>query len=122
MRTLLLIASTPLLAATLPAQHIILMTAGTTSAQTIGLDPPHSDLISNHEIYEGQPGPGFYTARPFMPVSLQWVYVGDTDNDGLYVDASTDGPGLDIDAILVKAGTVAPVSPRQVFFSIAAAS
>lgn len=107
----------------LPAQHTILMTSGSSDENTLGLDPFEIDLIRSDEIYEVTPVPGSaYTARPFLPISLSWFYVGDQDNDGTYVDASVDAPHGRIDEIFVKAGTVAPVSPRDVFFSLSATS
>ncbi|MCB9879561.1 MAG: hypothetical protein H6835_18355 [Planctomycetes bacterium] len=102
------------------AQHTVLMTAGTSDERTLGLDAPELDLIRNDEIYAVTPLPGTaYTAWPFLPTSLEWYYVGDGDGDAQYVEASTDGPGGAIDAIFVKSGAVGPVSPRDVFFSIA---
>lgn len=121
MHPLTLLAVLPFAAALLPAQHVILMTSGTTDENTIGLDAPEIDLIRNDSIFEVTPVPGVgYTARPFLPVTLQWFYVGDSDADGVYVDASVDGPGGQIDEIFVKRGVVGPVTPRDVFFSIAA--
>src|SRR5690606_1918719 len=103
--------------------HTVLMTAGTSDEHTVATDPFEVDLIRNDEIYEVLPLPGFpYTARPFLPTALQWRSLGDQDNDGLYVDASTDGPGGAIDEIFVKAGTTGPITPRDVYFSIASTS
>lgn len=105
------------------AQHTILMTSGTSDERTLAIDAPEIDLIRNDEIYAVTPLPGGgYSARPFLPVSLAWYYVGDQDGDALYVDAQTDGPGGALDALFVKAGTTGPVSPRDVYWSIAAAS
>ena len=113
----------PMAAALCPAQHTILMTSGTSDERTLGLDAPELDLIRNDEIYSVTPlpGPG-YTARPFLPTSLQWYYVGDLDGDAQYVEASTNGPGGNLDAIFVKADQPAPVSPRDVFFSLSSTS
>ncbi|MBX3463485.1 MAG: hypothetical protein KF830_09955 [Planctomycetes bacterium] len=126
MRPLALFASLPLLAAIAPAQHLVLMTSGAAEERTLALDLPEIDTIRREEIYEVFPLPGgAYSARPFLPVSLQWHYVGDLDNDGQYVEASTAGPAGSsavIDEIFVKAGTTGPVTPRDVFFSISAAS
>lgn len=105
------------LATFLPAQHTILHTADTTQ-NTLGLDNFELDIIRSSEIYEVTPtlfGP--YTARPFMPISLQYVYVGDLDNDSQYVEDSTDGPGGKLDVLFVKAGP-GPYTPRDVFWSI----
>jgi hypothetical protein len=102
------------------AQHVILMTAGTSDEHTLGLDAPEIDLIRSDEIYEVLPLPGAaYTARPFLPISLQYAYVGDTDGDGQYVEDSVDGPGGPLDVIFVKTPAAAPVTPRDVYFSIA---
>lgn len=110
-------------AAFAPAQHTILMTSGGSDENTLGLDAFEVDLIRNDTIFEVTPLPGVpYTARPFLPLSLAWFYVGDQDNDGTYVDASVDAPSGRIDEIFVKANSVAPVTPRDVFFSIAATS
>jgi hypothetical protein len=65
--------------------------------------------------------PGVDTsASVFASMASQWVYIGDLDSDGRYVDASTDGPGLDTDELFVKrfpAGPAGVVGPRDVFFS-----
>jgi hypothetical protein len=120
---LLPLAAATALAAAVPAQFTILMTSGTSDERTLGVDLPEIDTIRNDEIYEVMPViGGGYTARPFLPTSLAWYYVGDQDNDGLYVDAQVDAPSGQIDEIFVKAGTVGPVGPRHVFFSIVAAS
>lgn len=116
-------AAVSLLAALAPAQHTILMTSGSSDENTLGLDAFELDLIANDEVYEVTPLPGtFYTAKPFLPNGLAWFYLGDVDNDGTYVDASVDAPHGRIDAIFVKATTPAPVTPRDVFFSINATS
>ncbi|MBL9078662.1 MAG: hypothetical protein JNL08_14225 [Planctomycetes bacterium] len=117
----------PLLLAAVPAQHAILVTSSVSAGeQTLALDLPAVDFVDPDAIYEVVPLPGTpYSARPFLPVSLQWHYVGDLDNDGQYVEGSVDGPmgsSATIDEIFVKAGTVAPVGPRDVFFSISAAN
>lgn len=105
--------------AVLPAQHVLLMTAAGSDEHTLGLDAPEIDLIRGDEIYEVFPLPGVaYTARPFLPISLQYAYVGDLDGDGQFVEDSIDGPGGPLDAIFVKAGAASPVTPRDVFFSI----
>jgi hypothetical protein len=123
MRLLQLAAASAALATLAPAQFTILMTSGTSDETTLAIDAVELDTIRNDEIYEVRPLPGLpYTARPFLPTSLQWYYVGDQDNDATYVDASVDGPGGQIDAILVKNGITGPVTPRDVFFSIAATS
>jgi hypothetical protein len=123
MRALLLATAFGSLAGSIPAQITILMTSGGSDAHTLAIDPPEIDLIRNDEIYSVTPVPGVpYSARPFLPTSLAWWYVGDQDNDGLYVDAQTDGPGGQIDELFVKAGTTGPLTPRDVFFSIAATS
>lgn len=122
-RPLFPLAILAVLSPPLAAQHVILMTAGTSDERTIGNDLPEIDLIRNDEIYQVRPLPGVaYTARPFLPISLQYAYVGDTDSDGQYVEDSVDGPGGPLDAIFVKAGTVAPVTPRDVYFSITSTS
>ena len=113
----------PALVGLLPAQHTVLMTSGTSDERTLAVDAPEIDLIRNDEIYAVTPLPGVaYTARPFLPTSLQWYYAGDEDGDAQYVEASTNGPVGSLDAIFVKAGTVGPVSPRDVFFSISSTS
>src|SRR5262245_59117214 len=120
MQHALLSAVVPFLAAALPAQFTILMTSGTSDEHTLGIDAPELDLIRNDAIYEVTPVPGVaYTARPFLPISLQYAYVGDTDNDGQYVEDSIEGPGGQLDEIFVKANTVGPVTPRDVYWSIA---
>ncbi len=125
MRTLALLTALPVLTAFLSAQHILLITPSASAGEsTLGLDMPEVDSIDADDIYEVFPVPGTaYTARPFLPVSLQWHLVGDLDGDGQYVEGSTDGPmgsSATIDAIFVKAGTVGPVTPRDVFFSVSA--
>ncbi|MGE3172566.1 MAG: hypothetical protein AB7O97_08045 [Planctomycetota bacterium] len=118
MRFLPTLLSAPLLAALLPAQQTLLMIADS-DERTIGLDAPEIDLIRSDEIYEVTPLPGgAYTARPFLPISLQYSYLGDTDNDAQYVEDSVDGPGGTLDVVFVKAGTTGPVTPRDVYFSI----
>lgn len=119
MRTILFPLAATTLTALCVGQHTILMTSGTSDERTLGLDLTEIDLIRNDEIYEVTPFPGaFYTARPFLPTSTQWAYVGDLDTDGQYVEDSVDGPGGAIDAIFVKNGAT-DVTPRDVFFSIA---
>lgn len=121
MRILACLGATAAFATFLPAQHTILLTADTTQ-NTLGLDAPELDLIRTSEIYEVTPTTaGAYTARPFLPISLQWIYVGDLDNDSQYVEASTDGPGDKLDVVFVKAGP-GPVTPRDVFWSIDSAA
>jgi hypothetical protein len=123
MRSLTTAAACAAFAALAPAQFTILHTAGTSDENTLATDPFEVDLIRNDEIYGVTPTSlSLYTAWPFLPTSLQWYYVGDQDNDALYVDAATDAPGGQIDEVFVRRGTTGPVSPRQVFFSIAAAS
>jgi hypothetical protein len=126
MRTLTLTAVLPALAALAPAQHTILMTSGAADETTLALDLPEIDSINNVDIYQVTPAIGQAAiARPFLPVSLQWHLAGDPDNDGRYVEASVDGPGGSsnvVDEIFVKANTVGPVSHRDVFLSLSAAS
>src|SRR5688572_23473045 len=98
-----------------PAQHVILASPSTDES-TLGIDPPEIDLIRTDEVYETFPVIGVrYTARPFLPISLQYAYVGDLDNDGQYVEDSVDGPGGPLDVLFVKNATAGPVSPRDVF-------
>jgi hypothetical protein len=65
--------------------------------------------------------PGVDTsASVFAAMAAQWVYIGDLDSDGRYVDASADGPGLDTDAVFVKRFPSAPAGvsgPRVVYYS-----
>lgn len=74
-------------------------------------------LLREDEIGTVTPGPGLYSAQPFLPMSAQWAYLGDADNDGRYADDSTSGPGDEVDALFVKANTGFPVTPRDVFMS-----
>ncbi|MBX3463486.1 MAG: hypothetical protein KF830_09960 [Planctomycetes bacterium] len=120
MRIPILLGSLPLFAALAPAQHTILFISGTADRNTLALDAPEVDLMRSDEIYEITPAPGVpYPARPFLPISLQYHYVGDLDGDAIYVEAATSGPGNTLDAVLIKAGTTGPVTPRDVFWSIA---
>ena len=113
----------PLLASLAPAQHTILFISGPSDESTLGLDAPEVDLMRTDEIYSVTPLPGAaYTARPFLPISLQYHYAGDLDNDGIYVEDDVEGPVDTLDAVFVKAGTVGPVGPRDVFFSFASTS
>ena len=124
MRTIALLTALPMLAALAPAQHVVLVTASATTERTLGLDMPEVDTMNPDGIYEVYPTLGVpYTARPFLPVSLQAHMVGDLDSDGLFIDNSTDGPqgsSATTDALFVKAGTIGPVTPRDVFFSVSA--
>lgn len=123
MRTAALFLSFPVLAALAPAQHTILF-SGNADERTWALDLPELDLIGDDDVYEVTPVPGVIpVARPFLPVSYQMHLVGDLDNDGRYVEVSTEGPGgsNSIDEIFVKANATAPVSPRDVFISLSAA-
>jgi hypothetical protein len=125
MRLLKLLAPLPLIAGLAPAQHTILLIGGTSTENTLGIDAPEIDTMRPSEIYSVTPVPGIaYTARPFLPVSLQWHYVGDNDTDGQYVEDTTvgSGPANNLDAVFIKAGTVGPVTPRDVYFSIASAT
>ncbi len=126
MRILSLSVVVPLCAALAPAQYTVLVTSGSTEESTLALDLPEIDLIRNDEIYSVLPVVGqAYSARPFLPISLQDHWVGDLDADGRYVEVSAEGPmgsSNSIDEIFVKANTVGPVTPRDVFFSISAAS
>jgi hypothetical protein len=123
MRISTFLTALPLLATLAPAQHTILFLAGTSDRHTIALDPAEVDLMRSDEIYELTPTVGqMAIARPFLPVSLQWHYVGDLTPDGQYVEDDIEGPGDTLDAVFIKAGTVAPVTPRDVFFSLTATS
>jgi hypothetical protein len=119
MRVTTLLVALPLLAALCPAQHTILLTGGASDESTLALDAPEVDLITAAEIYQINPVVGVaYSAVPFLPIGLVAHFMNDLDGDGLYFDQS---PG-DIDEIFVKAGTVGPVSPRDVFVSLTTAS
>ena len=64
---LLFLAAASTFAALAPAQHVILMTAGTSDERTLATDPFEIDLIRNDEIYEVIPTAGLpYSARPFL--------------------------------------------------------
>lgn len=118
-----ILAALPLFAALAPAQHTILLAPGPSDERTLGLDAPETDLMRTDEIYEVFPTPGGgYTARPFLPISTQWHYAGDTDSNGQYVQDSVDGPGGTLDAVFLKAGTTGPVTTRDVYWSIASTS
>jgi len=117
-RSLLLL---PLLCGFAQAQHTLLMIAD--DERTNALDAPELDFMRDDEVYSVTPLPGFnYTARPFLPMSLAWYYAGDQDGDAQYVDSSSTGPAVAMDALFIKAGTVAPVTPRDVFFSTSSTS
>ncbi len=64
---------------------------------------------------------GTYAARPFVTAAAQFVYIGDQDQDGRWVDASVDAPGQDNDEFFIKRfiGAPAPGSftARDLFFS-----
>lgn len=123
MRIATFLTTLPLLAALAPAQHTILFVAGSADRHTLVVDPPEADVMRSDEIYEISPAVGQSgLARPFLPISLQWHYVGDLTPDGQYVEDDIEGPGDTLDEVFIKAGTVAPVTPRQVFFSLAATS
>lgn len=126
MRILTLTAVLPVLAAVAPAQHVLLINSGSSDEHTLANDLNEIDSIGADEIYQVTPVVGsLYSPVPFLPVALQIYYAGDIDGDGLYADTSSSAPspgGSDIDEIFVKAGTVGPVTPRDVFFSIAAPS
>ncbi len=111
----------PLLAAFAPAQHTILFVAGPSDERTLALDAPEVDLMRSDEIYAVTPVPGIeYPARPFLPISLQYHYAGDLDSDGVYVEDDVEGPVDTFDAVFLRAGTIGPVTPRDVFWSFAA--
>lgn len=113
----------PLLCALAPAQHTVLFVAGTSDERTLAVDASEIDLMRSDEIYEVTPIAGVpYPARPFLPISLQWHYVGDLDGDAQYVEDDFEGPANVIDAVFVKANTVGPVSPRNVYWSMASTS
>jgi hypothetical protein len=119
MRTATFLTTLPLLAALAPAQHTILFVAGASDRNTLALDSTEVDLMRSDEIYEITPVVGLSApARPFLPISLQYHYVGDLDGDSVYVEDDIEGPADTIDAILVKANTTGPVSPRNVFWSV----
>ncbi len=75
--------------------------------------------IGEEEVASVTPGTGFYSARPFLPRSAQWAYLGDADADGRYADASEGSPGGDIDCLFVRNAVpiAAPFNPRDVFIS-----
>lgn len=120
MRTTFLIAALVASAGLAPAQHTLLIVGD--GDKTLAVDAPELDLMINDEIYSVTPVIGSpYTARSFLPISLQDHYIGDLDNDGRYVEVSDEGPfgsSNAIDEIFVKAGTLGPVTPRDVFFSV----
>jgi len=109
----------PLLAASLTAQHTILFVAGTADRSTLANDATEVDLMRSDEVYSITPTVGSLApARPFLPISLQYYYVGDLDGDGVYVEDDIEGPGDTLDALLVKSTVVGPVTPRDVFWSV----
>lgn len=119
MRIPTLLVPLPLLAALAPAQHTILFVGGTADRSTLALDAAEVDLMRTDEIYEITPVVGSLApARPFLPISFEYHLVGDLDGDAVYVEDDVEGPADTIDAILVKAGTVGPVTPRDVFWSV----
>lgn len=72
------------------------------------------------EIATVTPLPGLaYSAATFLGIGAQWAYLGDADQDGRLVDASTTAPGGDVDAVFVKhfGAAPSPVGPREVFLS-----
>lgn len=113
----------PLLCALAPAQHTLLFVAGTSDRNTLAVDASEIDLMRSDEIYEVTPVAGMpYPARPFLPISLQYHYVGDLDGDAIYVEDDLEGPGDAIDAVFLKANTAGPVTPRDVFVSVTSVS
>jgi hypothetical protein len=123
MRISTFLCTLPLLCAVAPAQHTLLFIAGTADRNTLALDAPEVDLMRSDEIYEVTPLVGVaYPARPFLPISLQYHYVGDLDGDGIYVEDDIEGPGDTLDAVFIKSGTVGPVTPRDVFWSVVSTS
>lgn len=121
MRISTFLCTLPWLAVLAPAQHTILFVAGSADRNTLALDAPEVDLMRSDEIYEVTPLLGVaYPARPFLPISLQYHYTGDLDGDAIYVEDDTEGPGDTIDEVFVKAGTTGPVTPRDVYWSVAA--
>jgi hypothetical protein len=123
MRISTFLCTLPLLCALAPAQHSLLFIAGTSDRNTLALDAPEVDLMRSDEIYEITPLVGTLApARPFLPISLQYHYVGDLDGDTIYVEDDIEGPGDTLDAVFLRAGTVGPVTPRDVFWSIVSTS
>ncbi|MEX1025798.1 MAG: hypothetical protein WD226_12065 [Planctomycetota bacterium] len=61
----------------------------------------------------------FDSARPFLSDDAQWVFLGDFDADGTFVDDGLLGPGGAIDCVFVpRFGALAGASdPRDVFIS-----
>lgn len=113
------LTTVPLLAASLAAQHTILFVAGSADRSTLALDASEVDLMRSDEVYSITPATGqLAPARPFLPISLQYYYVGDLDADGVYVEDDLEGPGDTIDALLVKNTVTGPVTPRDVFWSV----
>jgi len=123
MRISMFLCTLPLLCALAPAQHSLLFIAGTSDRNTLALDAPEVDLMRSDEIYEITPLVGTLApARPFLPISLQYHYVGDLDGNTIYVEDDIEGPADTLDAVFLKAGTVGPVTPRDVFWSIVSTS
>lgn len=60
------------------------------------------------------------SARTFLTAGAQYVFLGDADNDGLYVDSGTGAPGGAVDALMIKrwiGAPSAPIAPRSLYFS-----
>ncbi|MEX1024032.1 MAG: hypothetical protein WD226_03050 [Planctomycetota bacterium] len=70
------------------------------------------------ELIVFTPG-GNPSARTFLSYDAQWAYIGDLDNDGTFVDSSSDGPGGDTNAVFVKRFPAAATSvgPRDIYMS-----
>ncbi len=120
MRPMTILAAA-LLAPAAAAQHSILFTM---DADEFMLDVANGAIsagtLSPDEVGIVTPLVGAYSASAFLSIEGQWAFIGDLDMDGRLVDASSDGPGADTDAIFVKRATGAPTGPvgqRDVFVS-----
>ncbi len=118
MRLLLVVILAATLSSSAAAQHSVLFSF---DGDELTLDNGNGlveiGLLHQDEIGVVTPGPGFFSAQPFLSLGAQWAYLGDADNDGRYADDSVDGPGDEVDALFVKASAVGPITPRDVFMS-----
>jgi hypothetical protein len=110
-----------LAAGPLGAQHSILFAVDRdTNTRDVGNGALGVGLMTPDEvgIVTPQAG-GFYSAAIFLTAGAQHAFIGDLDDDGRYVDAATDAPGRDTDAVFVRKfiDPFPTPSPREVYVS-----
>lgn len=113
-----------LLAAPGFAQHSLVFNSQT---DEVHFDPVRLTLLGDADddaLSIVTPVPGTpYSAHALLPRQVQWMLVGDQDGDGEFVESSTNGPLLAMDAAFAK--PMAPnstIDPREIFFSMTSTS